>query len=260
MEFSRDELMAVCTAREIGDGQVVFIGTGLPMVGAYLAKATTAPHAVLMFESGVIDSAPSELAQGVGDFRLMSAAHRSSDLFDTLTLLHGGHVDLGVLGCAQIDSFGNINTTVIGSYEHPKVRLPGSGGANDIASLARDFLVVARQDTRRFVKRLDYLTTPGYLDGPYGRLTAGLPGNGPRAVITDLAVLDFDDASRRMRVRSIHPGITRDDLSVNTGFELLMPASVPMTTPPSELELTLLRTRIDPGGVYVKPPQVGKES
>lgn len=251
--------MAVCTSREIRDGQVVFIGTGLPMVGAYLAKATTAPHAVLMFESGIIDSSPSELARGVGDFRLLSAAHRSSDLFDTLTLLHGGHVDLGVLGCAQIDAFGNINTTVIGAYEHPKVRLPGSGGANDIASLARDILIVARQDTRRFVKSLDYLTTPGYLDGPAGRSAAGLPGNGPRAVITDLAVLDFDEASRRMRVRTVHPGVTHADLRVNTGFELVIPTDTPMTRPPSERELDLLRTRIDPDGVYVKPPRTGKE-
>lgn len=252
--------MAVCTAREIRDRQVVFIGTGLPMVGAYLAKATTAPRAVLMFESGVIDSSPSELAQGVGDFRLMSAAHRSSDLFDTLTLLHGGHVDLGVLGCAQVDAFGNINTTIIGTYEQPTVRLPGSGGANDIASLAGEFLIVVRQNKRRFVQHLDYLTTPGYLDGPTGRTRAGLPGGGPRAVITDLAVLGFDETSCRMRVASIHPGVTRDDLVENTGFELLIPADVPTTTPPSALELDLLRTRIDPDGVYVRPPQNGKET
>jgi glutaconate CoA-transferase, subunit B len=258
--FSPDEIMATCTSKLFADGEVCFIGTGLPMVAAYLAKATHAPNATLMFESGIIDSEPEDLARGVGDFRLVGAALRVSDLLDVLTLLHGGHVHLGMLGCAQIDPFGNINTTAIGNYNRPTVRLPGSGGANDIASLAGRVVIVARLDKRRFVEKLDYVTTPGFLTGGAARKEAGLPGFGPVAVVTDLCVFGFREPDRHMCVRSIHPGVSAEDIRSRIGFEVEIEKGCPTTEAPTSAELRLLRERIDPHGMYVKSPNTRKAS
>ena len=257
-EFSPDEIMATCTSKLIADSEVCFIGTGLPMLAGYLAKATHAPNATLMFESGIIDSEPKELARGVGDFRLVGAAMRVSDLLDALTLLHGGHVDLGMLGCAQIDPFGNINTTAIGSYERPSVRLPGSGGANDIASCAGRTVIIARLDKRRFVEQLDYLTTPGFLSGGDARERAGLSGSGPVAVVTDLCVFGFRDPDRRMFVQSLHPGVNAKDVQECIGFKVDIGNDCPTTEAPTAVELELLRNWIDPEGIYLKSPKARK--
>ncbi|MFH5822424.1 CoA-transferase subunit beta [Georgenia sp. AZ-5] len=255
-EYSMDEVMTVATSTFIRDGYTVFIGTGLPMVAAYLAKATHAPGCALLFESGVLAPEPRSIAKAVGDPRLVSTARRVSGMGDSLLLLHGGRVDLGVLGCAQIDPFGNVNTTVIGpgGYFHPTTRLPGSGGANDIASTARHHAIVTRHTRRTFVERLDYLTTPGHLTGPGAREAAGLPGGGPVGVVTDLCVFGFDEATKEMVLRSLHPGVSLDDVRAATGFDVAVPRDLGRTPEPTAEQLSVLRTRIDPEGVYLKQP------
>ena len=251
MDFTREELMAVAATREIGDGEVAIIGTGLPMIAAYLAKKTHAPGACLFFESGIIGAFPKELAIGVGDFRLLSNCVKASGLYYALSLIQGGYVDLGFLGAAEIDPYGNINSTVIGDYSQPKVRLPGSGGANDIASLAKRVVVIVPHEKRKFPSRCHYITTPGYLDGPEGRKSAGLPGGGPTRVITNLAIMGFDSDSKRMQIESIHPGVSLDEVQENTGFELLVSKTLTETQAPNEEQLYLLRNIIDPEGVYI---------
>jgi len=251
MDFTREELMAVAATREIGDGEVAIIGTGLPMIAAYLAKKTHAPGACLFFESGIIGAFPKELAIGVGDFRLLSNCVKASGLYYALSLIQGGYVDLGFLGAAEIDPYGNINSTVIGDYSQPKVRLPGSGGANDIASLAKRVVVIVPHEKRKFPSRCHYITTPGYLDGPEGRKSAGLPGGGPTRVITNLAIMGFDSDSKRMQIESIHPGVSLDEVQENTGFELLVSKTLTETQAPNEEQLHLLRNIIDPEGVYI---------
>jgi glutaconate CoA-transferase subunit B len=253
-EFTRDEMMTVATGRFIQDGWKAFIGTGLPMVAAYLAKATHAPNMTLMFESGVLAAEPRTIARAVGDPRLQSTARRVSGMLDGLLLLHGGNVDFGVLGGAQVDRFGNINSTAVGGdgYSRPATRLGGSGGANDIASAAKEFLIVVRHTRRTFVERVDHLTTPGYLTGPGAREEAGLRGRGPIGVVTDLGVFGFDETTKRMNAKSLHAGTTWADVEAATGFDIDRPEELPTTPPPSDHELHLLRTVIDPRGVYLK--------
>jgi glutaconate CoA-transferase subunit B len=248
---TRQEIMAVAAAREIRNGEVAFIGTGLPMVAAYLAKATHAPEAVLVFESGIVDARPRELAEGVGDLRLLVGCVKSTGLYYALSLLQGGFIDIGFLGAAEVDQFGNLNSTAIGEYRRPTVRLPGSGGANDIGSLARRLVIMVPHERRRLVPRVQYLTTPGFLDGPGARERVGLRGEGPTRVITDLAVLDFDPASKRMRLATLHPGVTVEEVEARTGFPLLRAPGLGETPPPSAEEIRLLRERIDPEGMYI---------
>ncbi len=255
MDHTRQEIMAVAAARELQDGEVAFIGTGLPMIAAYLAKFTHAPGLTLIFESGVIGAQPRGLAIGVGDFKLVSHCQKATSLYYALSLLQAGRVDVGFLGAAEIDPYGNINTTVIGDYERPTVRLPGSGGANDIASLARRVILIVMHQRRKFVEKLHYLTTPGYLDGGDARRRAGLVGGGPSRLITDLAVLGFDPASKRMRVESLHPGVSLEEVRANTGFELLASPGLPTTPAPTPEQVRLLREQIDPEGEYLTPPE-----
>jgi acyl CoA:acetate/3-ketoacid CoA transferase beta subunit len=251
VETSPDEFMAVAAAREIRNGDVAFIGTGLPMVAAYLAKATHAPDVKLVFESGIVDPQPRELATGVGDYRLAHGAPMVAGTAYALSLLQGGVIDIGFLGTAEIDPYGNLNSTVIGAYRQPKVRLPGSGGANDIASMAGRFVVICRLERKRFVEKLQYLTTPGYLTGPGAREDAGLPGAGPVRVITDCAVLGFDPDTKRMRIEALYPGVETADVQARCGFELALAPQIERLTTPDDQQLRLLREVIDPGRVYV---------
>lgn len=252
--FTSDEMMAVATSRFIHEGQTAFIGTGLPMVAGYLAKATHAPNVNLMFESGVLAPEPRTIARAVGDPRLQSTARRVSGMLDALLLLQGGNVQFGVLGGAQVDLYGNINSAAVGGdgYRRPATRLGGSGGANDIASAAREFLIVVRHNRRTFVEKVDHLTTPGYIAGPGSREAAGLRGRGPVGVVTDLGVFGFDDETKRMTATSLHPGVQWEQVTAATGFNLDRPTILPTTEPPSTKELNLLRHQIDPEGVYLK--------
>jgi acyl CoA:acetate/3-ketoacid CoA transferase beta subunit len=253
--FSNDELMAVAAAKEIRDGEVAIIGTGLPMIAGYLAKYTHAPSVSLLFESGVIDAFPNRLATGVGDFCLVASCVKLAGVHYALSLLQGGAVDLGFLGAAEIDEYGNINSTFIGGdYAKPKVRFGGSGGANDIASLAGRVVAIVPHQKRKFPKRCEYVTTPGHLDGPGARDRAGLRGKGPVRVVTDLAVLGFDEATGRMKIESIHPQASLEKVRDSTGFDLIEPDGIGETPSPSPEQLHLLRDVIDPEGVYISHP------
>jgi len=253
-EFTTLELMAVCGSKQIKNGEVVFIGTGLPLIAAMLAKQTHAPGAKVVYEAGFIDSNAKDIALSIADSRLGYRASAAIGLIETLgLLLQGGHVDLGFVGSAQIDQYGNINTTYIGDFEKPSVRLPGSGGGNDIVSSAKRIVVMMTHEKRKMVKKLDYLTSPGFLDGPGAREKAGLRGGGPSLVVTNLCQMDFDPETKRMRLATIHPGVTVQQILENTGFDLITPRDVPSTEPPTYEELTLLRA-IDPNGIYIPRP------
>lgn len=252
MHYTRQELMVVAAAREIRNGQTIFVGTGLPMLAGYLAKATHAPECTMLFEAGILDPRPRHLAGGVGDFRLMTGATAVKGLYYALGLLQNGRVDLGFLGVGEVDRYGNINSTVIGgTYRKPGTRLPGSGGANDIASLAHATVIIVPHTTRKLVEKVHYITTPGYLTGPGAREKAGLTRGGPQRVITDLAVLGFDPQSLTLRVESLHDGVTAEDIRQNTGFDLPPAPGCTQTQPPTPDEVKLIRS-IDPEGVYLK--------
>jgi len=243
--------MAVCGSRAIHNSDVVFIGTGLPMVAALLAKRTHAPGAKIVFEAGFIDSNAKDIALSIADSRLGYRASGAIGLLETLgPMLQGGHVDVGFVGAAQIDKYGNINTTYIGPFEKPTVRLPGSGGGNDICSSAKRIVVIMPQEKRKMVSKLDYLTSPGFLTGPGAREKAGLLGGGPSLVVTNLCQMDFDPKTKCMRLATVHPGVSVQQVLESTEFELIVPSKIPTTDYPMREELELLRA-IDPDGIYI---------
>src|SRR5207253_7692526 len=206
------ELMIACAARRLEDGKTVAVGTGVPCAAAMLAQRTLAPSLVIFFEAGGVAPQLPTMPISVGDSRAFYRAIMATSMADVMETCQRGMVDYTFLGGAQIDAFGNLNSTLIGTdYARPKVRLPGSGGAHDLASLCRRILVVTNHDRRRFVDKLDFLTTPGYLSGPGAREAAGLPpGTGPYRVITDLAVMGYHERTKRMEVLSLHPGVALD--------------------------------------------------
>lgn len=240
--------MMICTAsRYLEDGRTVAVGTGGPCAAAMLAQKTHAPDLVIVFEAGGLAPLLPEMPISVGDSRTFFKAIMATGMADTMSSCSRGLVDYAFLGGAQIDPYGNLNSTLIGEYEHPKVRFPGSGGANDFASLCWQILVMTVQNPTRFVERLDFLTSPGYLDGPGAREDAGLPpGTGPSRIITDLAVLGFDEVTRRMQVESVHPGVDLETVQESTGFELGVAATVVETPAPTGEQLRILREDVDP--------------
>ena len=251
-DYNPTELLAYVAAGLLEDNKSVFVGTGLPMIAAMLAQRTHAPNLLIIFEAGGIGPQVPVLPISVGDSRTFYHACAASSMHDVMSAGQAGYVDYGFLGAAQMDRYGNLNTTVIGPHETPKVRLPGSGGANDIGSFCWHTIIVMRQDQRRFVERLDFLTTPGYLDGPGARERAGLPANsGPHRVITQLGLYDFDAESKRMRLLATHPGVTVDDVQANSGFELIIPDKVATTEPPP-LQVRRILREIDPTGMVIE--------
>ncbi len=252
VKYSTIELMACVAARILEDRKSVFVGTGLPMIAAMLAQRTHAPNLLIVFEAGGIGPQIPVLPISVGDSRTFYRAVAASSMHDVMMLAQAGWIDYGFLGAAQIDMYGNINTTVIGPWEKPKVRLPGSGGANDVGSLCNRTIILMRQDARRFVERVNYITTPGYLTGPGAREKAGLPkGSGPYRVITQLGVYGFDEETKRMKLLSVHPGVTIDDIKANSQFEILIPEEISTTEPPTKEELKILH-EIDPTGIVLR--------
>ena len=246
-DYNAMELMICLASRLLEDGSTVGVGTGAPCAAAMLAQKTHAPSLVICFEAGGLAPLLPSMPISVGDSRTFYRGLMATSMNDILEACQRGMVDYTFLGGAQIDTYGNLNSTVIGDYDKPKVRFPGSGGANDFASLCWRTLVMTQHDRRRFVEKLDFLTTPGYLTGPGARETAGLPeGTGPYKVITNLAVMGFDDASKRMQVESLHPGVTFDQVQQNTAFELLQATAVGRTEPPGDQELGILRDQVDP--------------
>src|SRR5690242_7307132 len=248
MNYNAMELMICCAARLLEDGATVAVGTGVPCATAMLAQRTGAPHLGIVFEAGGIGPQLPTMPISVGDSRTFYRAAMATSMADVMETCQRGMIDYTFLGGAQIDAFGNLNSTMIRQdYAKPKVRFPGSGGANDLASLCWRILVVTNHDKRRFVERLDFVTTPGYLSGPGAREAAGLPAEtGPYRVITDLAVMGYDEATKRMQVLSLHPGVTLEQVRAATGFELGIRQPLAVTEPPTPQELLLLREEVDP--------------
>lgn len=246
------ELMVVSASRVLEDKKTVVVGTGIPMVAALLAKKLHAPNLILIFEAGGIGPEMFTFPLSVGDSRTTFRALKTSDMPEVFEMCQSGMVDYAFLGGAQVDMYGNINSTVIGDYHAPKVRLPGSGGANAFASLAWRTLIIMKHEKRRFVERVDFITSPGYLDGPGAREKIGLPpGTGPYRVFTDKGIFDFDEKTKRMRLMALNPGVTVDDIIANTGFELIIPKKVREVEPPTLEELKTLREEVDPHRIII---------
>jgi glutaconate CoA-transferase subunit B len=246
--YNAMELMICCAARLLEDGRTAAVGTGAPCAAAMLAQRTHAPRLVILFEAGGVAPELPTMPISVGDSRTFYRAVMATSMADVMETCQRGMIDYTFLGGAQIDPYGNLNSTMIGKdYARPKVRLPGSGGANDLASFCWRILVVTPHDRRRFVEKLDFVTTPGYLTGPGAREAAGLPpGTGPFRVITDLAVLGYNEATRRMQVLSLHPGVTLERVRSQTAFELGAAEALTTTEPPTDRELQILREEVDP--------------
>ena len=248
MSYNAMELMICCAARLLEDGRTVAVGTGVPCAAAMLAQWVHAPNLVIFFEAGGVAPRLPTMPISVGDSRTFYRAAMATSMADVMETCQRGMMDYTFLGGAQIDAYGNLNSTMIGSeYARPKVRFPGSGGANDLASLCWRILVVTIHDPRRFVEKVDFLTTPGYLTGPGAREAAGLsPGTGPYRVITDLAVLGYHEQTKRMEVLSLHPGVNLEQVRRATGFTLGVREPLGTTAPPTPEELRILRDEVDP--------------
>ncbi|HOK01342.1 MAG TPA: CoA-transferase [Spirochaetota bacterium] len=250
------EMLAYILSKQIEDHEVVYIGTGLPMVAAILAKKTHAPNITFVYESGGQDPEHLEMPWSVGG----PMTWRKSPIIMEMAYSFGqaatGLVDKGFLGFAQIDMYGNANTHQIGTdYLNPKVRLTGSGGNNDVSSLVHKLIYVGLQDPNKFVKKVDFITSPGWLDGGDSRKKAGLLNDGPMAVITSAGVYDFEPETKRMRIKSLHPGVSPELAQMASGFELLKPeGEIPVTEKPSKEILEILRNEVDPNGLFISMP------
>jgi glutaconate CoA-transferase subunit B len=247
------ELMICVAAHQLEDGKTAVIGTGIPLAAAMLAQKTTAPNLIVLFEAGSVAPQLIKLPISVADSYTQTGCLIHGSMNEIMEACQRGIVDYTFLGCAQIDMYGNINTSLIGTdYQKPKARLPGSGGANDLASFCWRTLIITPHDKRRFAPKLDFVTTPGYLTGPGARERAGLPpGTGPYKVITTLAVIGFHPESKRMCVESLHPGVTKEDVRASTGFELLFVEPLATTPEPKDEELRILREEVDPQGLLI---------
>jgi glutaconate CoA-transferase, subunit B len=250
MPYTSVELMICCAARALEDGRTVAVGTGVPCAAAMLAQKTHAPNLVIVFEAGGVAPQLPTMPISVGDSRTMHRALMTTSMADVMQFCQRGMIDYTFLGGAQIDPYGNLNSTLIGGdYRKPKVRLPGSGGACDLASFCWRTLIIMRHEAKKFVEKLDFLTSPGYLTGPGARETAGLPKDtGPYRVITDMCVLGFHPETKGMHVLSLHPGKTLQQVQAATGFKVEAAPTLTDTPAPSEQHLCLLREEVDPLG------------
>jgi acyl CoA:acetate/3-ketoacid CoA transferase beta subunit len=249
--FSTSELMVAAGARELRDGELAVVGLGIPQVAAALAQLTHAPRLRLLNEIGLADPHPQEFGVGNADPRHWYGAAAFSSFIDVMgMLLHRGLVDVGFLGALEVDVFGNANATQVPRQEGGVRRFGGGGGANDIASLARATILIVRHEPRKLVERVSHITNPGFLHGQNARQEVGLRGGGPRKVLTDKAVFGFDPDTRRLKLESIHPGVSHDELRASTGFPLTIPPETRSTPAPTENELRLIREQIDPGRRY----------
>jgi glutaconate CoA-transferase subunit B len=240
--YTADEMMTIAAARMVRNGAVCFVGIGLPSAAANLARLTHAPDTVLVYESGTIGTKPTVLPLSIGDGELAETADTVVSIVEIFSYwLQAGRVDLGFLGAAQIDRFGNINTTVIGPYDAPTVRLPGAGGAPEIAASCGEVLITLRQNARAFTKKLDFVTSVGHLEGGDSRSRLGVRGKGPTAVITDLGILTPHPETRELTLTSVHPGVSPAQVVAATGWPLAVASEVTTTAPPTAQELHVLR-------------------
>jgi len=251
-EYSPAELMIINAARLLNDGDVVFVGVGQPNLACNLAKRTHAPHLVMIYEAGVIGAEPARLPLSIGDPTLVSGSLSVVSMYDIFSnYLQRGNVDVGFMGGAQIDKYGNINATVIGSYDHPKVRLPGSGGSQEIAAWANRCYIMTPHQKRRFPEKVDFMTSAGFISGKGDRENAGLRGGGMLAIVTDIGLLG-PDKSGEMILTALHPGKTVEQARENTGWDLKISDNLNITKPVTEQELIILRKDLDPNAIYTK--------
>jgi len=252
MEYNPSELLICSAARLMPDNTTAFIGTGIPMLAASLAQRMHAPNLVAIFEFGGTGAELEALPMAVGERRSFHRAVAASGILDIVETAQRGFVEYGFLGGAQIDAFGNLNSTTIGEHDHPKVRLPGSGGGNDVGSHCWRTIAIMRHDARRFVPQVDFITTPGYLSGPGAREAAGLPrGTGPYRVVSNLAILGYEPQSKRMQLLATQPGVSVEQVLDSTGFELLLAEAVETNPPPTAEELRVLREEVDRDRLYI---------
>ena len=248
-EARPDEIMTISASRLLEDGKVLFAGIGQPLVAAAMAKRRQAPHLTVLLEGGMIgiELTPGELPASTNEVRAAVGAQMLTGATDIFLMAQRGYFDYGFIGVAQVDRYGNVNTSIVGDPAHPTVRLPGPGGANDIASMCNQVVIVTQHEPRRFVDRVDFVTSPGFLTGGTSRRDSGLLHGGPRWVVTDLALLDFAPDSHQMRVRSLQAGVTLDQVQAATGFELLVHDQVGELPAVEDDELTLLRHLVNGG-------------
>ncbi|WP_129598072.1 glutaconate CoA-transferase subunit B [Anaerophilus nitritogenes] len=257
--YTNKEMQAVTIAKQIKDGQVVIVGTGLPLIGASLAKRVFAPKCNLIVESGLMDCDPIEVPRSVGDNRFM--AHCATQWpnirfigFEANEWIHDNDRLVAFIGGAQIDPYGNVNSTCIGDYNNPKTRFTGSGGANGIATYANT-IIMMQHEKRRFIDKIDYVTSPGWIDGPDGRAKKGLPANrGPIMVVTDRGIMKFDEETKRMYLAGYYPTSSPEDVIENTGFDVDVSRAVALEAPDPEV-IRMIREEIDPGQAFIKIPK-----
>ena len=248
--YTASELLAVMSARLLLDGQIIFAGVGIPLLAATLAQRVHAPSLTILFEGGVIGPfiVPGELPPSTNEQRCTRKANMVLPITDVMLLLQRGYIDIGFMGGAQIDRYGNLNSSFIGDPEQPKIRLPGTGGGNDISSLT-NMIVAMKHEKRRFVPEVDFITSPGFLGGGTSRADAGLVSGGMFRVVTDLAIMGFDEQSKEMKVLSLHEGVSNEQVQDNTGFDLAFDDTVQTTQPPAPEELAVVR-ELDPESLY----------
>ncbi|MFC1942001.1 CoA-transferase subunit beta [Chloroflexota bacterium] len=252
-KYNLREFLAFTGASILEDKKSIFVGTGLPIIASMLAQRTHAPNSLIMFEAGGLGPQIPELPVSVGESRTYYRGVAASSMHDVMSVSQAGYVDFGFLSGAQMDAYGNINTTVIGDHDLPQVRLPGSGGANDVGSFSHKLIIfIANQTQRSFVSKVDFLTTPGYLNGPGARERAGLPRNtGPYRVITQLGIYGFDEETKRLKLISLHPDISVSDVIENSGFEIIIPDKFEISPEPTAEHLRILREEVDPAGIVL---------
>ena len=248
--YTASELLSVMSARLLKDGQCVFAGVGVPLLAATLAQRLHAPELTILFEGGVVGPfiVPGELPPTTNEQRCTRRANMVLSITDVLLLLQRGYVDVGFMGGAQIDRYGNLNSSFIGDADDPKIRLPGTGGGNDISSLTQ-MIVTMKHEKRRFVEKVDFITSPGFLSGQSSRRDSGLLSGGMYRVVTDLAILGFDEDSKAMKVEALHPGVTAEEVRDNTSFDIFIDPKARTTEPPEEQELQVLH-ELDPERLY----------
>ena len=251
-DYTMQELMVVAGSREIHDDDVVFVGMRLPLLAFQLAKETHAPHAIGIFENGILRDKPADdILYTMGDNPNVEGAIWATSMLDIMSLLQNGKVSLGFIGGAEVDRFGNLNTTYIGGKEDVQVRLPGSGGGSDIASLSKRLVILMNHEKRRFLEKVSYITSPGYGSGGDWRKTHGLRGGGPSAVITTKGILRFDAGTKEMVLDSVHPGVTVEEILERTGWDLRVVPDIEKTKPPTRSELRIIR-KYDAHGFWTR--------
>ncbi len=252
-DYKLSEMMAAVSARELKDGEVIFVGIGLPNLACNLARVTHAPNLTLIYESGAVGAVPERLPVSIGDPALVTGALMIASMTDIFQyFLQGGKIDAGFLGGAQVDRWGNINTTVIGDYAKPKVRLPGSGGALEIAVHSKRTLIISKLSKRAFPEKVDFVTSPGHRYNGESRKSLGMPGAGPVKVITDKGVLEADKESGELVLAALYPGVKADDVRENVGWDIKVRSALGSVEPPTPDELRLLREELDPDNLFLK--------